>query len=103
MSPFNYLAKTAATFPDSVAFKVPKPYKHGNSTEWTPITFKQFANDVHDYAKYWSDILQSNDINKRDVVVLWWVSAANNSYHTNSLRAGLKVLHMMRLCTSMLS
>ncbi|KAK7691821.1 hypothetical protein QCA50_005225 [Cerrena zonata] len=72
MRPSDLLTKAAATFPNRVAFRIPKSIISGEATEqWTPITFKEFHTTVCCYAKYWHHVLQQEGIKKRDVVVLW--------------------------------
>ena len=64
----HFLAEAVNAFPDRPAFQLPKP---GVTDEWISLTYKQFAVDVHNYARYWFYTLHRKGVKERDVAVLW--------------------------------
>lgn len=73
-SPIDLLNKALAYFPNNIAFQIPKYTPSGETLEeWTSITYREFIDDVHRYAKYWSNVLSLEGIYSREVVVLWCV------------------------------
>lgn len=70
MTPLDFITDAVTSFPDRVAFKVPKNTTN-DLEEWKNITYKEFADDVRDYARYWTSVLQRDGIKQRDIIVLW--------------------------------
>lgn len=74
VTPVDLLTEAAATFPNRIAFQIPKPVSSGaRLEEWKTITFQAFATDVRSCANYWSHVLRRKSIKQRDIVVLWYV------------------------------
>lgn len=74
-TPVDLLTEAASSFPSRVAFQVPRlgTSIESGPEEWIPITFSQFLRDVKSYSRYWACIFQRAGIQKRDVVILWYV------------------------------
>lgn len=65
MTPLDLIASAVTSFPDKIAFHIPKDDRSISDEvleEWTPITYSRFAADVQNYARYWADSLLRNGI-----------------------------------------
>lgn len=64
---------SAATFADSIVFKIPEPISVDGEIQyhWDNVTYRQFLFDVERSARYWSSTLVKKMIPKRSVVGLW--------------------------------
>ena len=43
-------------------------------SEWAPITYTQFYQDVELYARYWTSVLSADGVAPGSIIGLWYVS-----------------------------
>ncbi|EKM76166.1 hypothetical protein AGABI1DRAFT_108925 [Agaricus bisporus var. burnettii JB137-S8] len=56
----------------SAAFRIPELDTSSNRVKsWTTITYEEFYRDVETFAKYWTQILGSNNIPQRSIIGVW--------------------------------
>ncbi|TFK73056.1 acetyl-CoA synthetase-like protein [Pluteus cervinus] len=71
-SPSDILASAAQEYHDRPLFKIPRvDPRSGNITEYTSISYSQFAADVDTYARHWCRILRKDGVARGSVVGLW--------------------------------
>ncbi|EJF66994.1 acetyl-CoA synthetase-like protein [Dichomitus squalens LYAD-421 SS1] len=66
------LEQTAARYPDSPVFRIPRIDSRSNEIlEWDIVTYSQFWQDVERFARHWTQKLTSCGVGTRSVVGLW--------------------------------
>ena len=68
------LEQTAARYPDSPVFRIPRVDSNTNEVlEWDIVTYTQFWQDVERFARHWKRELTACGVRARSVVGLWYV------------------------------
>ena len=67
------LEQSAALYPSSAAFRLPRTTPSGTVELWESISYRQFHLDVERFARHWHGVLSSLGLPPRAIVGLWCV------------------------------
>ncbi|KAK7064135.1 acetyl-CoA synthetase-like protein [Favolaschia claudopus] len=65
------LETSASLYPSQHVFKLPRSDSSSHGQDWSPVTYRQFLNDVESFARHWSSTLAQSRIAVGSVVGLW--------------------------------